>query len=605
MKIAKIKAINYPPLTHFEIEDLGDIVIIAGANGSGKSRLKEAIVNSFQNPESPQIEILVQSTRPDKESKIWNTELIELRTGRPNQVFSNYMKSRTRGGTHTGSIIQIDSDRSVAPVKFQPIDLSTPDPDDIEIENTYFLNQFQHRWPDIVNKIFQKVANRNHGIAQYVRKNPKGKNSDALKRFPDPFKSYQKIFSKLLPGKTLEPIDAKNLQEFHFRQGKMEPLIFSKLSSGEQEVVRIAFTLNWKKIRHCIILVDEPELHLHPTLAFRLIETIKNIGDNTNQFIFFTHSSDLISTYYSSGNVFFISNVDAKENQARRLSILNENHIQTARALGNQLGLFAVGKNLVFVEGENASMDRITYNKIAQLYFSNAYVVPTGSVENINALNRLSKELRKSIFGIDFFMVRDRDGLTDAQVDKLEMNPRIKCLKRRHIENYFLDENILASVAKNFYLDDSWRDPKNVSSELKKIAESVRIQSILLAIKQLVTLNGTIEIPRVSNVQKKTIQSVKKEFTSVVNKSLNEVKKTFSKAALEQKFNQEYKRSEESLNNGTWKITFPGKLIFSIYCGKIEISQNRVREAYLDIALKNNPKIFADIQKTFEKFKKL
>jgi predicted ATPase len=70
--------------------------------------------------------------------------------------------------------------------------------------------------------------------------------------------------------------------------------------------VKVAFDLIWKQIRHSVILVDEPELHLHPTLAFRLTETLKLLGEGTNQLILFTHSSDLISTYYATGNVYFI-----------------------------------------------------------------------------------------------------------------------------------------------------------------------------------------------------------------------------------------------------------------------------------------------------------
>ena len=71
-------------------------------------------------------------------------------------------------------------------------------------------------------------------------------------------------------------------------------------------MIKVLFDVARKDIRHSVIIVDEPELHLHPTLAFKLIETLKNIGDHTNQFLFLTQSSDLISTYYSTGDVYFI-----------------------------------------------------------------------------------------------------------------------------------------------------------------------------------------------------------------------------------------------------------------------------------------------------------
>ena len=46
MKITYLKLTDFKPIKNIEIENLGDIVIIAGANGSGKTRLKQAIVQS-------------------------------------------------------------------------------------------------------------------------------------------------------------------------------------------------------------------------------------------------------------------------------------------------------------------------------------------------------------------------------------------------------------------------------------------------------------------------------------------------------------------------------------------------------------------------------
>lgn len=47
MKIQALKISDYSPIKNFEIDNLGNIVIIAGTNGSGKSRLMQAIINTF------------------------------------------------------------------------------------------------------------------------------------------------------------------------------------------------------------------------------------------------------------------------------------------------------------------------------------------------------------------------------------------------------------------------------------------------------------------------------------------------------------------------------------------------------------------------------
>ena len=55
-------------------------------------------------------------------------------------------------------VIQIDSQRSVSNVQYQPINLSTPDPDDVELDSKWYLNLFTNRWQEVVNRIFQKKA---------------------------------------------------------------------------------------------------------------------------------------------------------------------------------------------------------------------------------------------------------------------------------------------------------------------------------------------------------------------------------------------------------------------------------------------------------------
>ena len=137
-----------------------------------------------------------------------------------------------------------------------------------------------------------------------------------------------------------------------------------------------------KEIRHSVIIVDEPELHLHPTLTFKLIETLKKIGDLTNQFIFLTHSADLISTYYSTGDVYFIDAIQTGANQAHKLSELSHSHNEVVQLIGQNIGLFAVGKKLIFIEGEESSIDRLTYHTIAQTIIPDAKVIPVGSVTN-------------------------------------------------------------------------------------------------------------------------------------------------------------------------------------------------------------------------------
>ncbi len=77
MRIRRLSLAGLPPLNKFEIEDLSSPVIIAGANGSGKTSLMDAISNTFRNPSSPQVSLTIKSTR-EQESGAWGNDELEV-----------------------------------------------------------------------------------------------------------------------------------------------------------------------------------------------------------------------------------------------------------------------------------------------------------------------------------------------------------------------------------------------------------------------------------------------------------------------------------------------------------------------------------------------
>ena len=605
MRIRRISVVDWVPIRSFEMTNLSSLVVVAGANGCGKTRLKEAIASTCRSPSSPQLSLTLEATR-DQESAAWNGSTLEVRQGTACDALHRYMDSRSRGGTYVGTVIQIDSDRTVQPVKFQPITLATADPYDADINLTYYLSSFATRWPELVNKIYQKAATRDLKIARFARSNPTSLCQTGLDENPDPFIPYQQVFSRLLPSKTLEAIDPKRPSEFMYRTGDAGPFPFQTLSSGEQEVVKVAFDLIWKDIRHSVILIDEPELHLHPTLAFRLIETLKGLGGGTNQLILFTHSADLISTYYATGNVYFVDLDDQTGNQAKRLSDLGEGHSETARSVGANLGLFAVGKRLVFIEGADASVDRLTYHKVAQECFPEAYLLPTGSVKNINSLRDASAELERTIFGVNLFMVRDRDGLSDEQVTRLERNPRLRVLPRRHIENYFFDAEVLGKVGERFCQSAEKSRPEAIEEALLQSAGSCLHSAIVAAIKQNVVLNGAMDAPKAARANELSLE----ELTSILVRELKAASETvagrFSSDEVERLVSEARADLSAALESERWKTIFPGKPVLARFVGDYwQEDVARVRQAYVEEALSSKPEALQDIRVILEHFRSL
>lgn len=67
MRIEAISVKNAPPVKRFEAQALADVVVIAGANGVGKTRLMQALVRAFEspNPSNP-VQLEIHATSADE-----------------------------------------------------------------------------------------------------------------------------------------------------------------------------------------------------------------------------------------------------------------------------------------------------------------------------------------------------------------------------------------------------------------------------------------------------------------------------------------------------------------------------------------------------------
>lgn len=83
-----------------------------------------------------------------------------------------------------------------------------------------------------------------------------------------------------------------------FRKNELEYDLY-QMSSGEHQILRILVGLTSAIAKNSIVLIDEIELNLHPTWQKRLIKALREDTDN-NQYIFTTHSPDVIGLFYDS-----------------------------------------------------------------------------------------------------------------------------------------------------------------------------------------------------------------------------------------------------------------------------------------------------------------
>ena len=118
-------------------------------------------------------------------------------------------------------------------------------------------------------------------------------------------------------------------------------------------MVNIVFDFILRSPSDCIVIFDEPELHLHPELSYKLIQTLKSAGQR-NQFIFCTHSADIISASLDNSVVFITPPRADLSNQAVVVREDDETH-QALKLIGQSIGIVALVGELCSLRANTAA----------------------------------------------------------------------------------------------------------------------------------------------------------------------------------------------------------------------------------------------------------
>ena len=264
------------------------------------------------------------------------------------------------------------------------------------------------------------------------------------------------------------------------------------ISSGEREIINFIFGLFLEQLNDGIIIIDEPELHLHPTWQKKLIQILKEETKDKNvQIILVTHSSSFIS-YDILNNIYRIYkekgyskclrindllDTEDKNNIRKSLNIIN--------ATNNEKIFFS--NYVILVEGIT---DEILFKKI---YESEIGEIPDG-LEFVNISGKRNLNNFKTILDklkIQSFYIGDYDNLYDiAELKTLfavDVKAQEKDLKKeknqsyssldliKSIENFINNQNEenLNTLKFNYklYNEHFLKNKKNLSQEEKKKIE--------------------------------------------------------------------------------------------------------------------------------------
>lgn len=602
MRLRSIEVKNHPPVLNFAVDYLSDVIVLAGPNGVGKTRLIEALNQKFQNPTGfGNVALQVEATCKT-EHRDWGKSILNTAHPQDSQRLSATLQKARRRTNWQSSVLQFESDRSIqkiAPFSFS-WDINDPWTEDIGWNLGF--SRLRERFQDTQHSLFRKVQSQEKEIAKRAKELLRSGSESMPLDFPDPLQPFKNAFRQLLAPKTLLDPDPRDQQLFYEYLGQRFPI--SCLSSGEREVINIVFDFILRNPSDCIVIFDEPELHLHPELSYKLIQTLRSSGSN-NQFFLCTHSPDIITSSLDHSVVFLSPARSTNHNQAICVHEDDETN-QALRLLGQSIGIVSLGKRIVLVEGNQASLDKQVYGSILRDRFPSLVLVPTGGKDIIRSFALVVDHvLDRTIWGVDFFMLCDRDAAADTEVIEVEARTqkRLRFLPRYHLENYFLDAEVLASCFEMLEPEESWlRDKTAIENRLKKLAEA----SLSYAAALIVSNAVRRECGNISVMPSGCTNLSEDQLVSLLTKSSateqSRVQASLNSNAIEDLTRKTVTRLQASLADGSWKVLFPGRPIFNQFAGAAKLEPGRLRLAYLNAAAKEGYRIFSDIIEIFTRF---
>jgi predicted ATP-dependent endonuclease of OLD family len=274
--------------------------------------------------------------------------------------------------------------------------------------------------PDYIFNLIKQIGETNV-LYLTERRKPLGKREAAqlldlkiTRKSREKFRAIQEIITALL-GVEIDPVRANNTNsgEDPGAELDVDQFLVQINGAGIREALRLI--LDYELNQPNILLVEEPEIHLHPALETSMMRYLKSIGKNCQVFIT-THSTNFLDTTEMK-NVYLASREGSTNIQL--INNVEEAEESIPRELGIRLSSLFMFDRLVFVEGPTDEYVIREWASICGVNLAQASVgiIPMGGVRSLPnfateaTINFLGKR-RVSIF----FMI-DRDEREEAEIN--------------------------------------------------------------------------------------------------------------------------------------------------------------------------------------------
>ncbi len=256
----------------------------------------------------------------------------------------------------------------------------------------------------------------------------------------------------------------------------------SDMSDGE----RVIFYLVGQCLcapENSIIIIDEPEIHIHKSVQARLWDSLETQRKDC-MFVYLTHDLDFAATRVNATKLC----INSYTKTSWDWYIVPE-----SEDLPESIFLEVLGsrKTVLFIEGDKGSLDE----KVYRIIYPNMTIRPVGSWSKVVAATKTFNDY-KEFHWLNAFGMIDCDHRGIKELEYLR-ECHIYSPPVAEVENIFLMEDVMMAVAKQMKLSDAKDKVEEakqfVLSEFKKKIDYFASQKVAQVVEQ--TLKGFPEIP--------------------------------------------------------------------------------------------------------------
>lgn len=502
MKIRKVSIQRFKSLKKVSMEDIGDLIILIGANGSGKSNLLEALTLFFneldfdtteksigdldkyfwfgRNGRQPiEFEIIIEFSKDEIEDMLPEGSKETHRIGDKGRLT---IKRAIKGPANSAAwsvtsakLVTFTNGKLVTPGRIKVVASPTENKSD-EVSETEGKQEVTQAPPQtesndllaaISPNLLQRLKSRfiyipsaRNATATFTgyQRRPSIITNDILERLRSLWQNMAKDEEMITLQDNVRSVSG-TIQEIRpygneltlREQGTNRLLPLALSGSGHQELIALEYRLLTET--NCFFGIEEPDLHFHPELVREFLVFLKNICQDKQVFIAthstaFVDATDLESVW-----------IARKQNQESSFQTIRES--EDLKILLYELGykpsdLF-FPNGIIFVEGTSDKMAYSIWSETLKFDFPRkaiSFIPIRGKDKGKYHLQVWTEAVRNT--NLPFFMILDKVAETEAKelIQKHALTPgkNFFTLSKGDLEEYYPQKKLISALTSLYKL---------------------------------------------------------------------------------------------------------------------------------------------------------